>query len=106
MNCIVIGDMGKGTDDQHIVARTMKKLYKKQKIQFVLGVGDNIYPDGCKSVNDKLFYDNFEKPYDEPRVNLESMKGCQLDYFSPSLGVCILRIQKNSLQIDFYNDNI
>ena len=29
MNCIVIGDMGKGTDDQLKVAKGMKKLYKK-----------------------------------------------------------------------------
>ena len=63
MNCIVIGDMGKGTADQLKVARSMKKLYKKNNIKFVLGVGDNIYPDGCISVNDPLFYNNFEKMY-------------------------------------------
>ena len=38
MNCIVIGDMGKGTDEQHTVARAMKHLYKKHKIRFVLSV--------------------------------------------------------------------
>ena len=63
MNCIVIGDMGKGTADQLRVARSMKKLYKKNNIKFVLGVGDNIYPDGCTSVKDPLFYNNFEKMY-------------------------------------------
>ena len=63
MNCIVIGDMGKGTEDQLNVAKAMKKLYKKHKVKFVLGVGDNIYPDGCTSVTDPLFNDNFEKMY-------------------------------------------
>jgi len=255
--------MGKGTDDQRKVAKSMKKLYKKHKIKFVLGVGDNIYPNGCTSVKDPLFTTNFEdmysilpndrwymclgnhdygylvgglqgfvnnskhqiaytkhskkwfmpskyysftkgpveffyldtnfdrmkdsviqkqlrvmkhtldkskkkfkvvvghhtwrsiaghgnaeprfetfledlfkdtkphmymgghdhcksvivkdgisiiisgtggEPYDEPRVNLESMKDCQLDFFSPSLGFNILRIQNNSLGVDFYNE--
>ena len=63
MNCMVIGDMGKGGTDQLKVAKPMKKLYKKHKIKFVLGLGDNIYPDGCTSVTDPLFHDNFEKMY-------------------------------------------
>jgi len=63
MNCIVIGDMGKGTEDQLKVAKAMKKLYKKHKIKFVVGVGDNIYPDGCTSVNDPEFVNKFERPY-------------------------------------------
>ena len=63
VNCLAIGDMGKGTNDQLQVAKMMKKLYKKNKIQFVLGLGDNIYPDGCDSVDDTLFQDNFETMY-------------------------------------------
>jgi len=63
MNCLVLGDMGKGTDDQLKVAKSMKQLYKKYDIKFVLGLGDNIYPDGCESVNDPLFQTHFEDPY-------------------------------------------
>ena len=63
MNCIVIGDMGKGTPDQFNVAKAMKRLYKKHNIKFVLGMGDNIYPDGCTSVKDPLFTSNFEDIY-------------------------------------------
>jgi len=55
--------MGKGTEDQHVVARAMRKLYKVHGIKFVIGVGDNIYPDGCVSVDDPSFQDKFEKPY-------------------------------------------
>ena len=43
VNCLIIGDMGKGTEDQHSVARSMKKLRNKYKTKFVLGLGDNIY---------------------------------------------------------------
>ena len=63
VNCLLIGDMGKGTEDQHSVARSMKKLRNKYKTKFVLGLGDNIYPDGCVSVDDPLFQTNFEDPY-------------------------------------------
>ena len=42
--------------------------------------------------------------YDEPNVNLKNMSDCELDYFSPSLGVAILRIKNNSLALDFYNE--
>ena len=63
VTCLVIGDMGKGTKDQYNVGKLMKELYKKYNIRFVLGLGDNIYPDGCTSVKDKLFKSNFEKPY-------------------------------------------
>jgi hypothetical protein len=65
VNCFVIGDMGKGTDDQYRVAKMMKRLYKQLQIQFVMGLGDNMYPNGCTSVKDKRFYDNFEKVYEE-----------------------------------------
>jgi tartrate-resistant acid phosphatase type 5 len=63
MNCIVIGDMGNGTPGQFKVAEAMKQLYKKNRIKFVIGLGDNIYPNGCTSVYDKEFIDKFETPY-------------------------------------------
>jgi len=63
VNCLIIGDMGKGTEDQHSVARSMLKLRNKYKTKFVIGLGDNIYPDGCVSVDDPLFQTNFEDPY-------------------------------------------
>jgi tartrate-resistant acid phosphatase type 5 len=62
-NCLVIGDMGKGTNDQRNVAKSMKLLYKQYKPKFVLGLGDNIYPNGCSSKNDPMFLSHFERPY-------------------------------------------
>lgn len=61
--CLVLGDMGKGTDDQLVVAKSMKRLYKQYKPTFVVGLGDNIYPNGCESVDDPLFQTHFEEPY-------------------------------------------
>ena len=51
-NCLVIGDMGKGTEDQYNVARSMVKLRNKYKTKFILGLGDNIYPNGCETIDD------------------------------------------------------
>lgn len=59
---IAIGDMGKGTPEQHEVAKLIKKL-KKYKYSFVTGLGDNIYPNGCSSIHDKNFKTKFEDPY-------------------------------------------
>ena len=63
INFIIIGDMGKGTKEQYQVAESMSKCMKNQKYSFIQGLGDNIYPDGCKDTNDPLFKSNFEKPY-------------------------------------------
>lgn len=62
-NCLVIGDMGKGTKDQYNVGDAMIPLHVKYKTKFVLGLGDNIYPDGCGSDTDDLFRTHFEEPY-------------------------------------------
>jgi len=42
--------------------------------------------------------------FDEPDVNLNTMHDCQLDYFSPSLGVSVLQIKRNSLNLKFFNE--
>jgi len=63
MNCLLISDMGRGNIEQYKVSISMKQLYKTYQPKFVLALGDNIYPDGCVSVKDPLFYSNFERPY-------------------------------------------
>ena len=63
MNCLLISDMGRGNIEQYKVSISMKQLYKTYKPKFVLGLGDNIYPDGCVSVKGLLFQSNFERPY-------------------------------------------
>ena len=62
--CIILGDSGSGTDDQYKVSLSMAKLIKKNaKISSVIIVGDNIYPDGCKNVDDSQFEEKFREPY-------------------------------------------
>lgn len=57
----VIGDGGTGTESQYAVANQMKTQRDKMKFEFVLMVGDNIYPNGSVS----LFKKKFEEPYKE-----------------------------------------
>ena len=62
----ILGDMGSGEDSQYLVSYAMEK-HIQQNIDgvktFVCGLGDNIYEDGCTSINDKQFITKFEKPY-------------------------------------------
>jgi hypothetical protein len=56
----VIGDWGVGDRGQFEMARKMFEIHQATPIEYVLTVGDNIYPDG-KSLN---FIKKFEKPYE------------------------------------------
>ena len=63
MKVICIGDMGHGGTDQKKVSKLMGLLMKKYNISFITGLGDNIYPSGCKDSKDILFKKKFEGPY-------------------------------------------
>lgn len=60
---LCIGDFGTGDHGQYKVADLLKYLIEKYKSKFVIGLGDNIYPDGVSSIKDKQFIDKFEIPY-------------------------------------------
>ena len=59
----VIGDMGSGETLQYKVSKSLNNIIKNNNSKFVCGLGDNIYDNGCNSVDDKQFIDKFEKPY-------------------------------------------
>ena len=63
INFCILGDMGSGEIYQYKVANGLKDNIKKNKVKFVCGLGDNIYPAGCHKPGDKQFIDKFEKPY-------------------------------------------
>ena len=64
MECILISDTGSGKNEQYKVSKTMEKLIKnKNKIKCVIATGDNIYDDGCTSINDEQFNTKFQNPY-------------------------------------------
>ena len=60
---IVTADTGSGYTDQYKVANSMTQLIKKYPINSVLLLGDNIYEEGVKSVDDPQFKEKFEDPY-------------------------------------------
>lgn len=76
---IVIGDQGSGSQIQYDVGRGIELFCKSPNRTCDVGmtVGDNFYPSGVKSTNDKLWTTALETPY----------KGLPLGFkFYPSLG--------------------
>ena len=82
MSIICIGDFGNGGPQQYNVANLINQVIKQKKTQFILGLGDNIYPFGVKSQNDSQFIDKFEKPYESlpDYINFYNVLGNH-DYF-------------------------
>ncbi len=60
---VALGDIGEGGIEQTHVAHAMSSVCQREGCDFVLGLGDNIYPHGVHSVHDPAFQDKFEKPY-------------------------------------------
>ncbi len=56
---IAIGDFGTGDDNQAGIAAQMLRDHKTSPLDFVIAVGDNIYPDG----GGRHFAKKFERPY-------------------------------------------
>ena len=71
LNIIALGDMGTGNRDQYKVAGGINKMNDTVPIDCVLGLGDNIYPEGVGFVNDPQFIEKFEKPYSIVPDNIE-----------------------------------
>jgi tartrate-resistant acid phosphatase type 5 len=60
---VALGDMGNGSSAQRDVAHAMWRVCQQEGCDFVLGLGDNIYPSSVSSVHDPAFQANFEQPY-------------------------------------------
>ena len=60
---VALGDMGDGGSAQTQVAQAMYSVCQRDGCDFVLGLGDNIYPHSVQSVHDPAFQDKFERPY-------------------------------------------
>ena len=68
---ICVGDFGSGEKGQYKVSELIKYLIKKYKVTLILGLGDNIYPDGVTSINDPQFTIKFEEPYKNLPNNIQ-----------------------------------
>lgn len=55
----VMGDWGTGNSDGIGLARQMFEMHQRAPLDFVLGAGDNIYPNG----GSRYFAKNFEQPF-------------------------------------------
>ena len=60
---VVLGDMGDGSLAQTHVAHAMASVCQRDGCDFILGLGDNIYPHGVHSAYAPAFQDTFERPY-------------------------------------------
>lgn len=67
MKFIVSSDTGSGLKEQILVAESMLELTKRETINSILLLGDNIYEDGVSSLDDPQFETKFERPYE--RIN-------------------------------------
>ena len=56
----VVGDFGTGESDEFAVAAQMLDTHRKNALDLVLAVGDNIYPNGSS----RYFVKHFEQPFE------------------------------------------
>lgn len=63
LNFFVIGDWGNGDSNQRSVASAMATEAAINPIDFIISVGDNFYPHGVRSINDKRWKNTFEDVY-------------------------------------------
>lgn len=107
----VIGDFGTGGSDECAVAAQMLQEHKRTDFDFVLTVGDNIYPSG----NPKHFVKHFEEPFAgllQERVKFYATLGnhdveegrkeqCNYSHFNMG-GSCFYSISRGNGLIEFF----
>jgi tartrate-resistant acid phosphatase type 5 len=68
---LCIGNFGTGRKEQVNVAELLCELCQNSECKLILGLGNNIYPDGVSSVNDNQFLEKFEIPYQQLPENIK-----------------------------------
>lgn len=108
---LAIGDFGTGDDNQTGIAAQMLRDHKTSPLDFVLAVGDNIYPDG----GGRHFAKKFERPYSgliREGVPFHAVLGnhdvkdgrrdqCQYQHFNMK-GQCYYTIKKGDGLAEFF----
>ncbi|MBU0719293.1 MAG: metallophosphoesterase [Planctomycetes bacterium] len=67
---IAIGDMGTGRQSQRAVAAAMADRARVDGLDFIITVGDNIYPNGVRSADDDQWKSKFEDVYADPSLQV------------------------------------
>ncbi len=79
LRAVVIGDFGTnnifGKDAQDDVADAIFREHTKTPFNFGLVVGDNFYPDGLTSVDDKRWVRDWETPYGRLGISFHAVPG-------------------------------
>lgn len=85
-----LGDWGNGNDKQYQVGQLLANLINDKEIEFICGLGDNIYPNGLTSLNyqDEL-NEKFIKPFSKCQSPFYMVLGNH-DYY----GIASLQIEK------------
>lgn len=60
---ITLGDWGGDSPEKRWTAAMLAKVVQRRMVKFIISTGDNFYPTGVQSVNDRHFLDTFERPY-------------------------------------------
>lgn len=60
---VAVGDTGKGNDTQQQVAEAIRDHCAAEGCDFVVLLGDNLYPEGAEDVDDPVWQTGFEEPY-------------------------------------------
>ena len=63
VSIVAMGDAGTGAPSQSFVGEAIRQVCELDGCDFVIGMGDNIYKAGPKSLDDQQFQDKFEIPY-------------------------------------------
>ena len=107
MNSILcVGDFGTGEPSQYKVSKLIEYLINKKNVLLILGLGDNIYPDGVHSENDNQFIEKFEKPYENipPYIKFYNVLGNH-DYHiksSPRSQINLVKLIVSGFTHNFY----
>lgn len=97
---LVIGDMGKGNTSQFAVGSAMAVACENLGgCDFVVSVGDNLYPSGASSVTDPIFQTHFEEPYAGLEIPFYMSLGNH-DYGADGMG---LEFDRGDVQVAYSN---
>lgn len=96
---IAVGDTGKQSVDQQAVADAMTAKCAADGCDFVVMLGDNIYPSGCSSTTDPQWQDKFETQYAALNVPFYAVLGNH-DYGGDGAGT---EFSKGQVQVDYSN---
>jgi hypothetical protein len=101
---IFLGDTGTGTTSQYQVATGIKRFCNKYDCHFGLLLGDNIYPIGIKTPDDRQMIDKFEKPYKDLSFKFYPVLGNH-DHYGSWLSQVKYRSEKWHIPSRFYKLN-